>query len=156
MWLNLALCDFIDPDLDLISITKSEGDMLRTMKRFKLGFIGALFVSWWFLYAYIISLVGSHRSKWSHSLVVGTIGRQVWFNIPIFFGVYIFINHSITIWGTPPFEEIGFRYLWMTSWLKPYLITQFVAWTIGDGIHLFKDKIIFKRLHKTMNIQEIK
>lgn len=147
VYVNFALCEYIDPDLDLLGLTKSEGDVLRTFRAIHLGFLGALFISWSFIYAYIALLFGGHRSWFSHGIIVGTIGRMIWFNIPFAMIYWFMVNYSISNWGTPPFSDIGINYFWANIWLKPYIITQFIAWSIGDGVHLIGDNILFPRLY---------
>ena len=136
LYLNFALCDFIDPDLDLIGLTKSEWDTLRVAKRYRLGLVGAIFLAYSFIYAYVS---GSHRSWKSHGWFIGTIGRMIWFNIPLAITIAFMVNHSIVSWDTPSWDIVGWNYYWMNVWLTPYLITQFIAWSIGDGIHLILD-----------------
>lgn len=136
LYLNFALCDFIDPDLDHGIVTKGEWDALRIAKRYYLGLIGAIFVAYSFIYAY---LIGKHRSWKSHGWIIGTIGRMIWFNLPLGTLVAYMVNHSIVNWGTPSWDIVGFNYYWMNVWLKPYLLAQFIAWSIGDGTHLLLD-----------------
>lgn len=137
-YLNYLACNIVDPDADQIGVTSSEGIVLRTSKHLKIGFIGALFVSYSFLYAYLIGLVGGHRSPISHGWIIGTIGRMIFYNIPLFIGCWEFYNYGIQNWGWT--LNIGlYESTRMQIWLIPYLSMQFVAWFIGDGIHLILD-----------------
>jgi len=131
------LCEIIDPDNDQLSITISEGTVLRFTRRFYIGFLGALFVSYSFLYAYIIGLFGGHRSLASHGWFIGTIGRMIFYNIPFF----IFMN-VIYLYGTFQgwFDKESFYEIFKFEvWVYPYLQSQFVAWFIGDATHLILD-----------------
>ena len=80
-YINYLLCNIIDPDADQIGVTSSEGIVLRSTKKFYLGFFGAIFVSYTFIYAYLIGLVGGHRSVFSHGWGIGTIGRMIFYNL---------------------------------------------------------------------------
>ena len=163
LYLNFAFTDISSPDLDHSMITRDEHDAKRlfkkispaifipkfilsnrniirkTLRKLNLGIIGALYVSWSQMFEYFASLFGGHRSWVSHGLVIGTITRMAWFNIPVYFVMSYLINYSIANWGTPPWDIIGFNYYWMYLWLPPYLITQAVAWFMGDVSHLILD-----------------
>ncbi len=133
---NFVFCEFLDPDADQISLTKAEGDTLRTSKQYRMGLVGAIWVAYGIIYAYFSGLFGGHRSRFSHSIFPGTVTRMMWANIPVFYMVY-----NIGVLTLPPHYNIQetFLALYMDTWLLPYLSTQFVAWAIGDGIHLWKD-----------------
>jgi len=30
----------------------------------------------------------------------------------------------------------------MNMWLIPYIVTQFISWTIGDAVHLWADDML--------------
>jgi len=173
--LNFSICDILDPDADQLGLTKSEGDALRTAKRLRIGFIGALWIAWWFLYAYIIGVYGrkkeeipwkfkggvarivifiyrntvglfrGHRSPASHSLVLGTIIRMIWFNIPLFV-LFVFLEYyGLRHWWKndyPYFMSAVHWNLSMNMWLIPYIVTQFISWTIGDAVHLWADDML--------------
>jgi hypothetical protein len=137
-YMNYSLCDVFNPDNDLISITSGEGIILRTTKKYWLGFLGALLVSYGFLYSYLIGLVGGHRSKFSHSMILGTLGRMIFYNFPGYIFLLNFYSYGIRNWGWT--LTIGlYESCKMEIWLAPYLISQFLAWSIGDGIHLILD-----------------
>lgn len=137
--INYVLCDFISPDLDQLGLTKDDGDMMRTARKYRIGLLGAFSVMWWFLYAYIISWFGGHRSWASHGVIVGTIGRVVFFNIPIAALLFIVYDYGVLHAGWPTWSQIGWRYFYMDVWVKPYLISQLTVWLLGDGIHLILD-----------------
>lgn len=137
-YITFYLCEFCDPDNDHLSLTNSEGRVLRLSKRIYMGFFGALFVSYTFIYSYIIGLFGGHRSWASHGWVIGTVGRMIFYNIP-FFGIFYFLyGYGLMYWGWTTDIDI-FRSFGMEVWLKPFLISQFFAWNVGDGIHLILD-----------------
>lgn len=166
-YFNFFICEFLDPDADQMGLTKSEGDVLRTAQKFKIGFLGAVWVSWWFIYSYIIG-VGSripdyrkkngikktilfalspirwlfrgHRSIGSHGIIIGTTGRMIWFNIPIFVLLYLF---SSSYWGSSDIFYLSYQ-LYVDYWLIPYLVSQFVAWTLGDAVHVLLDSDLAK------------
>lgn len=137
-YLNYLLCNIISPDADQIGITSDEGIILRTTKRFWIGFFGALFVSYSFIYAYLIGLVGGHRSVFSHGWIIGTIGRMFYYNIPFYYFCWMFYLYGIRNWNWS--LSIGlYESTKMEIWLSPYLLSQFLAWLVGDGIHLILD-----------------
>lgn len=136
-FINYWLCDFIDPDDDLMGLTGSEGRILRLSKKYWLGFIGAIFVSYGFIYAYIIGLFGGHRSWLSHGWVIGTIGRMIFYNIPLFAFLYWLYLYAVRNWDANPIAPYDLIFFW--DYTKIYLLTQFLAWNIGDGIHLILD-----------------
>ena len=142
-YINYSACNIISPDADQIGVTSDEGIVLRTTKKFWIGFIGALFVSYSFIYAYIIGLVGGHRSFFSHGWVIGTIGRMVFYNIPLYCFLWSIYNYGIQNWNWV--LSIGiYESTKMKIWLIPYLSMQFLAWFIGDGIHIILDSEIAK------------
>ena len=135
---NYFLCEFIDPDADLVGMTTSEGRVMRGTKRYWLGFLGAVFVAYGFIYAYIVGLFGGHRSRASHGFIVGTVGRILFYNAPLFFIFHFFYGYGLSNWGWT--STIGvYASFGMEVWLLPYLSTQFLAWFFGDGIHLILD-----------------
>jgi hypothetical protein len=135
---NFLLCEIIDPDADHISITSSEGRILRITKKYYIGLFGAIFVAYGFMYAYLIGLVGGHRSFFSHGWIVGTIGRMLFYNAPLYFIFHFIYAYGIGNWGWTS-EDSVYKSFSMDVWLTPYLISQFLAWFIGDGIHLILD-----------------
>jgi len=64
----------LTPDLDQISISKSEW---RLVKRF--GPFGFAWMMYWWLYAWLIP----HRSFWSHFPIIGTAIRLLYIALPI-------------------------------------------------------------------------
>jgi hypothetical protein len=138
-YINYLLCEIIDPDNDQLSLTMSEGIVLRSTRKVWLGFLGALFVAYSFLYSYIIGLFGGHRSWLSHGWFTGTAFRMVFYNIPLFIVIWIFYSYGMLNWGWAE-NNIPVKYfLYMDVWVKPYLITQALAWFYGDGVHLILD-----------------
>jgi len=86
--LYVTLGRYVDPDLDMIQITASEG---RAMNDF--GPFGYLFIVWWSLYAIIMNAIvkaleprkgwlAAHRSWLTHSYI-GTAIRTAWSLIPL-------------------------------------------------------------------------
>ena len=103
----------LTPDLDQISISKSEW---RLVKRF--GPFGFIWCAYWWLYAWIIP----HRSFWSHFPIVGTILRLAYITIPpIIF--YVYKGYSVVL---PEFILEG-------------LVGVFVGLAMSDFIHWIMD-----------------
>lgn len=138
IYFNFVLCEVIDPDNDQLSLTSSEGRILRFTRKFYLGFLGALFVAYGFLYAYVIGLLGGHRSKASHGLFIGTIGRMIFYNIPFLLSFYGVYSYGLINWGWTPSINM-YNSFAMEKWYPQYVTSQFIAWFIGDGIHLILD-----------------
>lgn len=146
--LNFIICEFIDPDTDLLGLTEADGDILRTFRKIKLGLIGAMIVGYWLVYAEFCLYFGGHRSWFSHGWIIGTIGRMLFFNIPIFGILFWFYLYGVTNWNWLDFSEIGFGYFYMNKWVLPYIVSQFISWNIADGIHLILDTKWFKKLNR--------
>jgi uncharacterized metal-binding protein len=144
LFFNYSWCNVVDPDLDQISLGSQEGRALRGTKRFGcfVGFFGALWVSYWFMYAFFIGLVGGHRSVFSHGVVIGTIGRMIYFNVPIFL---FFVGVGDI--GKAYFQWANTLHnLYLEVWLLPYVITQLTAWLIADQIHLTLDLVWVEKM----------
>lgn len=135
---NYLLCEVVDPDLDQLSLTIAEGIVLRTTKKFYMGFFGALFVSYSFLYSYIIGLFGGHRSRLSHGWIIGTLGRMVFYNIPFYLLFVNIYSYGLAHWGWSTQTAMQDSF-YMDIWLIPFLQMQFLAWFIGDATHLILD-----------------
>jgi hypothetical protein len=137
LFYNYSWCNIVGPDLDQITITDQEGRALRGTKKSGciIGFFGALWVAYWFMYAWLISLFGGHRSWASHGFEIGTIIRMAYYNFGIVATVFEFENFIKYLWQSP---IITFN-LHLNIWLIPYLVTQFVSWSVADGIHLILD-----------------
>lgn len=156
LYFNFLLCEIIDPDADQLGLTSSEGRVLRFTRKFYLGFFGALFVAYTFIYAYIIGLFGGHRSILSHGILIGTIGRMIFYNLPFFGILYWFYLYGVTEMNWNSNLGIGWH-LYLDIWFEPYLLTQFVSWFIGDGIHLILDTEWAKgRLYEYKSIRKLK
>ena len=156
LYLNFMLCEIIDPDLDQLGLTSSEGRILRFTRRFYLGFLGALFVSYSFIYAYIIGLFGGHRSPLSHGVLLGTIGRIVFYNIPIFLIFYGIYSYGLINWSWIPAVSVYHSFA-MEKWFPQYIFSQFTAWFVGDGIHLILDTEWAKgRLYEYKSTRKLK
>lgn len=146
LYLNFFLCRYIDPDDDQKSLTGSEGRTLRESRKVYMGFLGALFVAYGFVYAYIAGLFGGHRSWFSHGIgkrgmrviSTGTFGRIIFYNIPLYIFLNTFYSLAITHWGWSTSVNL-WKSFYMNIWFVPYIVTQLVAWFIGDTIHLILD-----------------
>lgn len=140
--INYGLGAIIDPDEDQPGLTLAEGRVLRGTKGINpiFGFVGAFHVAYWFIYAYIIGLAGGHRSWLSHQWIIGTIFRMIYFNIPFFVGLWMFYSYTISAWGWVynGFEDIAYAF-YANWWFAPYLLSQFLAWFVSDGMHLILD-----------------
>ena len=148
---NLISCD-----LDLISISGQDGRLISFGKHVadklkKIGFFGKIigffvgllpfmFSQWSAAYSYTMSFVGGHRSFWSHSLVLSTLIREIWFDIPFAILLYFVFNYGALNWG---WKNIVFE-TYMDIWLYPLLLAEFIAFTFTDSIHLFLDSVWFK------------
>lgn len=151
LYLNFLLCEIIDPDNDLMGLTSAEGRILRFTKKYYLGFFGALCVAYGFIYAYIIGLFGGHRSVVSHGVGIGTMGRMIFYNIPVFLILWGVYSYGLVNWGWIPSISL-YKSFAMEKWFSQYIISQFSAWFIGDGIHLILDSQWAKgRLYQPKN-----
>jgi hypothetical protein len=123
----------VEPDLDQIGITSSEGRAMRGTKAggALTGMLGAFWVAYWLIYAYLIGLVGGHRSKFSHGVGIGTLGRIFYFNFPF----AVLLGILCWYWG---WSDWAYQ-LYLDVWLVPYLLSQFLAWFLTDGVHLILD-----------------
>jgi hypothetical protein len=143
--------NLVSPDIDLISISGQDGRLITfgeklavRLKRFGffakiIGFFVGLpsffFSLWSAFYAYGCQFFGGHRSWLSHSPVVGTIGRMIWFNILILGMMWILYLYGVSAWT---WKNFGYEF-YLDVWLIPALLGQFLAWNISDGIHLTLD-----------------
>ena len=129
----------ISPDLDLISISGQDGRALSYIKKNPLlGIFGLFFALWSMVYSWCMIPLGGHRNMWSHGLIIGTIGRMIWFNLPLTIIGYMVSYNLIGI-------KSDFYYnLWMDYWLLPYLAAQFLAWNFSDAIHILLDQEFVK------------
>lgn len=106
---------YLNPDSDQISVTLGEG---MAMRRFKI--FGVLFVAYWTIYAYIMQMVGGHRSFWTHFPYISTFIRMMYGLIP--FWVWFFYTKSdLYYW-----EIVAFCGVW-------------VGLGISDNIHYYLD-----------------
>jgi uncharacterized metal-binding protein len=108
----LFISAFIDPDADQISITSSEGRLMR-----KFGVFGFAVV-WWFMpYGYFFK----HRGV-AHWHIIGTITRVVWaFWVPVTW--YLLSGYT--------FPYMPFVYLFLAS--------MFVGLALADSLHILMD-----------------
>jgi hypothetical protein len=109
-----ALQRYVNPDADLIGVTKGEGMLIN-----HLGIIGGFIFSYFAFYGYVFRK--HHRSIWTHGPLIGTAIRYV----------YLF-------WW--PFREI----YWSThdlAWLVFIFVGMFVGTSLGDVFHWLDDKI---------------
>jgi uncharacterized metal-binding protein len=131
------LASFIGPDLDLPGLNDDDGRMMRFGKKtFPLFTIfGYITTAYWFFYAWLIGLVGGHRSIFSHGVLIGTIGRIIYFNIPIFLGLYFLYRYGMRNWNwsNPSYE------LYLDVWILPYILSQFIIWSLTDSLHILLD-----------------
>ena len=129
---NLVSCD-----LDLLSISGQDGRMLTEGKKnIFIGFLGLLFALWSMVYSWIMQFLGGHRNIFSHGIILGTLGRILWFNIPIIFILSNIYSFGVVHWHW----SSNFSYeLYLDIWLVPYLCAQFLAWFITDDIHIILD-----------------
>jgi hypothetical protein len=143
LYWNYNLCRYINADDDQWSLTLAEGLILRTSKKYYLGFFGALIVSYKFMYAYIAGLFGGHRSWFSHGIPFGTVGRMIFYDVPFYFMALNVYSYGVLYWewvtGIDPL-----RLFYFDVWGIPFLTMQFVAWLYGDIIHAILDSEMAK------------
>jgi len=139
---NYWLCRFIDPDTDHLAINISESTGMRLFEKIPIigWIVRAFWISYTTFYAGLILAVGGHRSFFSHSLIVGTIGRMIFFNIPMWAFIYWERIRTGRTWDFSQ-SYIDWR---MDLWLVPYYLSQALLWTWGDLIHLILDTNIVK------------
>lgn len=137
--LNYKLADFIDPDADQLIQVQGDWELYQESKRFGClgGFVGMLIIGYWQGYSAIIAQIGGHRSFWSHSLVFGTLGRMVYHNVPYLILFSLFYLFSSYFWGWS--IDVFIFQFYFDFWLGLYFLGQFIAWSIGDSIHLLLD-----------------
>ena len=139
-WQYIIVCRYIDPDLDHITITDSESRMRK-----ELPIIGYVFVLYWTVYAAMLNIIavglgishgrlGAHRSILSHSYF-GTIGRMVWFNIPVIIIANVW-NDVMTVNDLPQYVIT-----WTSSITLYYFIGQLFAILRADSIHYKMDEL---------------
>lgn len=104
----------VEPDMDQISITGSEGRML---KRF--GIFGIMWVAYWLPYAYIMP----HRSTLSHFPLLSTAIRHLYLVAPIVFALWWF---RIVV----PIDTVLFHYLWVL-----------LGNSLSDAVHYLLDVV---------------
>lgn len=107
---------FIGPDMDLVGITYGEGEMMR-----RFGCLGGILVSYFTFYGFVFR--GSHRSFWTHGIILSTAIRFIytfwipallmynrqWLSYSIYLGALgIFLGmcfsdfiHIIADWASP-------------------------------------------------------
>lgn len=141
---NYWLCRLLDPDLDVASLSISEGTGMRFFE--KIWFVGWILRAIWMgmtaMYAGIMLQLGGHRNVFSHGLIIGTIGRMIFFNAPLF---YFFYWKEISEVGVFIWSNMYDRWN-MQFWLIPFYLSQFIMLSIGDSIHLLLDTEIVKNI----------
>jgi hypothetical protein len=146
---NIVSCD-----LDLISISGQDGRAITFGKKdisdklqkkigflskiigYLIGIIPFMFSQWSAFYSYSMQFLGGHRNPFSHSLVLSTILRMIWFDV-----VFYLMANQIYATGISSWHWTGSMYfnLYMDVWLVPILAGQFAAWSITDATHLLLD-----------------
>jgi hypothetical protein len=142
----------VSPDLDQIVVGSQDAKLITfgekiaiRLKKLKflakiIGFfvgLPALFFSLWSaVYAYGNQFLGGHRNFWSHSFMISTVGRMIWFDIVIFIGIWNFYLFGVKSWRWN--TSLSFEF-YLDVWLFSALLGQFLAWTISDSIHLILD-----------------
>lgn len=111
-----SLCGYaITPDADHKAMTREE---YRAMKKW--GFLGSLLVAYMTPYAYIFP----HRSKWSHSLIPGTLLRILYVALPL-----LFLAIAVwTVYGIKIPISVGY-------------VSFVIGWMIQDAFHYKRDKL---------------
>jgi hypothetical protein len=134
---NYWLCRFQDSDDDQISMTQSEGRLMRDTKRVNVvfGLLGAWLVGKKVMYAYIIGLLGGHRSWASHGIPFGTIGRMFFYDAILVSFLYTLFGYGVQFFGWKDFVYE----LYLDIWFPPFIITQYISWQIADIIHKMLD-----------------
>ena len=126
---------FISPDLDLLSVTGQDGRALTLIKsNVILGcLLGLPFAMWSLIYSWFMQLLGGHRNPWSHGIIIGTLGRMLWFNLPLtLVGIVVSL---IMQW---PRGTWGYN-LYLDLWFPSYIYAQFTAWFMSDLWHIILD-----------------
>lgn len=88
---------YIEPDLDQLGMTISEGTAIRNF-----GIGGWIFTGWWTAYAVAMNIIayvtgtqngglGAHRTFWTHSYVFSTAIRFVWLYAPMYITAFRFL-----------------------------------------------------------------
>lgn len=102
----------------------------------------ALWLSYTTFYAGIMLSLGGHRSFFSHSLIVGTGGRIIFFSFPFWALLYFIETRNGNIWNwVNVYNKFNMRY-----WLIPLYFSQSIMWTIGDSVHLILDTEFVKNI----------
>ena len=124
---------YISPDLDLLSISGQDGRALTKIKNnVILGIVGLLFAMWSMVYSWIMQFFGGHRGL-SHTFILGTLTRMIWFNTPIFFILWFLKWY----WGFE-WNKIWYNF-YMDWWLFGYVLGQFFSWLFSDVVHSVMD-----------------
>lgn len=135
-WINVwySLGSVIDPDLDLLGVSKSEGEILK-----RYGILGVFIFAYSSLYAasmhYIAmkfkvkGLFGAHRSWLTHS-PIGTLIRVIFVNAPL---AYLYQIVSVSLLAF----DIRFEFSHLD--LLVFFAAQLVGLGIADGIHVYLD-----------------
>lgn len=100
----------IEPDLDLVGISSSEADWIKSV-------VGIPLVAWSTLYARCVQAFGGHRSWASHFPIISTFIRLMWFGFPF---------------------VLVFRYFWLDPLHREFL-GLFIGLSIADFWHILAD-----------------
>jgi len=117
------LCGYaITPDADHLAMTREE---YRAMKKW--GILGAMLVGYMTPYAYIFP----HRSRWSHSMIPGTLLRILYVTFPII-GLILLLhfNFNFTILRTP------------------FYFSMIFGWCLQDAFHYKRDDLGFLGINR--------
>lgn len=108
----LVVSAFIDPDADQISLTSSEGRLMR-----KFGVFGFAVVWWYMPYGYFFK----HRGV-AHWHIIGTLTRVAW-------ALWLPVTWYLLSGYTFPYLPLVY----------PFLVSMFVGLTLADSLHIWMD-----------------
>ncbi len=123
-----ALCGYaITPDADHRTMTREEYRAMR-----KWGLLGAILVGYMTPYAFLFP----HRSRWSHSMIPGTLIRILY----------------VTWWLIVLTVLIRLKFNLNTLWM-PFYFSMIFGWCLQDAFHYKRDDLGFlginrRRVHR--------
>lgn len=141
LYINYFTTYYSDPDDDLAGITTSEYKLQRDTKKINklVGLLGSIIVGYKGIYAYIIGAwFRGHRSWASHKWPFSTIGRMVFYNFGLLWILNAIYGYMDTFFSWS--ETTMWYEFYMDIWFLPYLVTQFISWSLGDIIHITLDR----------------